>query len=102
MQRSHGRVVDVASLDDLDRRIAAGATSMRGWRVRSIDLTGRHDALAGRRLSGATFIGCVFADGDEAMVRAAGALVIPAWADVPVDTAREHLYAPEELYDTAE
>lgn len=100
MKRSRGRVVHVESLEEFDRRLAAGATSMRGWRIRAVDLTGRHDALAAHRVAGATFLGCVFAADDEARVRAAGALVLPTTPDVPVDTARDSLYAATELYDT--
>ncbi|MCW2775248.1 MAG: hypothetical protein JWN91_3574 [Nocardioides sp.] len=100
MKRSRGRGVQVDSLAELDDRIAAGATSMRGWQVRGVDLTGRHDVLARSRPASATFVACVFAEGDEAMVRAAGALVLPATDEVPVDTGRTSLYSAEELYDT--
>ena len=72
MKRSRGRVVHVDSLEELDRQLAAGATSLRGWRVRGVDLTGRHDALARVRVSGATFLACRFAPGDDERVRAAG------------------------------
>jgi predicted Rossmann-fold nucleotide-binding protein len=99
VKRSRGRVVNVETLEEFDRRLAAGATTMRGWRVRGVDLTGRHDALTRHRVAGATFLGCTFADGDEARVRAAGALVLPAVSDVPVDPARTALYSPRELYD---
>lgn len=99
MKRTRGRVVNVETLAELDGRLAAGATTLRGWRIREVDLSGRHDALARVRLAGATFLGCTFAPGDEAMVRAAGALVLPATPETPVDTAREALYTPEELYD---
>ncbi|HYF71850.1 MAG TPA: Rossmann fold nucleotide-binding protein [Nocardioides sp.] len=99
MKRSRGRVVHVETLAELDRRLAAGADTLRGWRIRGLDLSERHDALAGVRLSGATFLGCTFAPGDEAMVRTAGALVLPATPETPVDTARAALYTPAELYD---
>jgi len=102
VKRSRGRVVHVETLAELDRRLAAGATSLRGWRVTSVDLTQRHDALAHVQVAGATFVGCVFATGDEAMVRAAGALVLPAPPDVPVDTARERLYTARELYGSTD
>ncbi len=99
MKRSRGRVVHVETLAELDRRLAAGATTWRGWRIRGLDLSGRHDALASVRLAGATFLGCTFAAGDEALVRAAGGLVLPASPQTPVDTARTTLYTPAELYD---
>ena len=102
MKRSRGRVVHVETLAELDRRLAAGATTLRGWRVRGVDLSERHDELTRVRLAGATFLGCTFATGDEAMVRASGALVLPATLEAPVDTARTVLYTPEELYDVPE
>lgn len=99
MKRTRGRVVHVETLAELDHRLAAGATTLRGWRVRGVDLSDRHAELAGVRLAGATFLGCTFAPGDETMVRAAGGLVLPATAAAPVDTARTTLYTPDELYD---
>jgi predicted Rossmann-fold nucleotide-binding protein len=99
VKRSRGRGVQVESLAELDARIAAGATSMRGWQVLGVDLTGRHDVLARSRLTSATFVACTFAEGDEAMARAAGALVLPATDEVPVDTSRTSLYSAAELYD---
>jgi predicted Rossmann-fold nucleotide-binding protein len=99
VKRSRGRVVTVDSLAELDRRLAAGATSMRGWRLRGLDLTDRGDVPGRVRLSGATFIGCSFAPGDEERVRAAGALVLPAPGEVPVDPGRSALYTATELYD---
>ena len=59
MRRSRGRVVQVESLADFDRRIAAGAGRLSGWRVRGVlHLTGRGDELSRLRLAGATFLGC--------------------------------------------
>ncbi len=74
---------------------------MRGWRVDGVDLTERHDVLLRCRLSGATFVGCHFAPGDAALVRAAGGLVLPATPESPLDAARSTLYSPDELYDAA-
>ncbi|MEJ2847323.1 hypothetical protein [Nocardioides sp. CCNWLW212] len=34
MKRTRGRIVHVESLSDLDRRLAAGARRLSGWRVR--------------------------------------------------------------------
>lgn len=99
MKSSRGRVIQVETLAELDRRLAAGATTLRGWTVRGVDLTDRHDQLVSVQLAGATFLGCRFAPGDEEILRAAGALVLPAPPDVPVDTARSTLYTPTELYD---
>ena len=99
MKRTRGRSVRVDSLDDLDRRLARGAHRLSGWRLHGLDLTARGEALLGRRLSGATFLGCAFAPGDAARVEAAGALVLPAIRDVPVDVYRAELYDVDELYD---
>ncbi|HET9944596.1 MAG TPA: Rossmann fold nucleotide-binding protein, partial [Actinomycetes bacterium] len=58
MRHTRGRVVEVDSLDELERRLARGATSLNGWRLRSLDLTGYADVLAGLDVTGATFLGC--------------------------------------------
>lgn len=99
MKRSRGRVIHVESLEELDERLAAGASSLRGWRVRGVDLTDRHDVLASVRVGGATFLGCRFAPGDDDLVADAGALVLEVPDDLPVEP-RSALYTPEELYDT--
>jgi predicted Rossmann-fold nucleotide-binding protein len=99
VKRTRGRVVHVESLADFDRRLAAGATSMRGWRVRRLDLTERSEALARCSLGGATFLGCEFAPGEAERVEAAGGLVLPDIGDSPVDVYRSRLYTADELYD---
>ena len=100
MRRTRGRVVDVESLEDFDRRLAAGACDLSGWRVRNVDLAGRIGALVGHcRVDGATFLGCTFAAGEVLRLQAAGALVLPAIRDVPIDVYRSRLYTAEELYD---
>ena len=99
MKHSHGRVIDVTSLPDLDRRLAAGARSLAGWRVVGLDLTERGAALLERSLGGALFLGCDFTDGDDDVVRRAGAIVLPEIPGIPVDTYRSTLYSPGDLYD---
>ena len=89
----------VESLEDLDERLSKGATRLGGWRVHGLDLGDRVDTLLGRRLGGATFLGCTFAAGDAERLQAAGALVLPALTDVPVDPYRSRLYTADELYD---
>jgi predicted Rossmann-fold nucleotide-binding protein len=101
MRRTRGRIVHVESLEALDERLAAGATTLNGWRLHGVDLTGRVDALLQREVGGATFLGCRFANGDTERVEAAGGLVLPALTGVPVDPYRSRLYSAEELYGTA-
>lgn len=93
-------MVEVESLTDFDRRLAAGAGSLSGWHVQAVDLTGRGEALRQVTVTGALFLGCAFAPGDEQSVRARGAVVFPLVPGVPVDTYRASLYSPRELYDT--
>jgi predicted Rossmann-fold nucleotide-binding protein len=99
VRRSRGRVVQIGSLAEFDRRVSAGASRLSGWRVRSVDLSDRTDVLDGLRVSGATFLGCTFAPGVEERLEGAGALVLPALTIAPVDVYRSALYTPEELYD---
>lgn len=101
MKRTRGRVVDVTSLDDLDRRLAGGARTLAGWRLVRLDLTDRVDALLERSVEEALFLGCTFADGDAEAVHRAGGIVLPTIPDSPVDPYRSSLYAPRELYDTS-
>jgi predicted Rossmann-fold nucleotide-binding protein len=98
VRRTRGRVVHVESLEDLDRRLAAGASTLNGWRLHGVDLTGRVDTLLERRVGGATFLGCRFANGDVERVESAGGLVLPALTGVPVDPYRSRLYTAAELY----
>jgi predicted Rossmann-fold nucleotide-binding protein len=100
VKQRRGRVIQVDSLADFDRRVAAGAASLRGWRLRELDLTGRSPELGRLRLAGATFLGCRFAPGDAERGETRGALVLPRIAEVPVDVYRSRLYTAAELYDT--
>jgi predicted Rossmann-fold nucleotide-binding protein len=99
VRRSRGRVIQVESLADFDRRVAAGATRLSGWRVRGVDLSARESVLAGLTVSGATFLGCTFAPGGAEAMKRAGALVLPSLAVAPVDVYRSRLYTADELYD---
>ena len=64
------------------------------WRVSSVDLADRGEQLRACDVTGATFLGCRFAPGDESEVEARGAIVFPAIPDVPVDAYRGSLYSP--------
>ena len=80
MRRSRGRVVEVESTEELDRRLAAGARSLTGWHLRSVDLTERGEQLARLRVAGALFLGCEFTEDDELAVRKRGGIVFPRGA----------------------
>jgi predicted Rossmann-fold nucleotide-binding protein len=100
MRHQRGRTVEVDSLADLDGRLARGASSMTGWHLHGLDLRDHGDALRRCQVEGALFLGCRFADEDEADVRRRGATVFPTVPGAPVDPYRSGLYTPEELYDT--
>jgi predicted Rossmann-fold nucleotide-binding protein len=89
----------VDSLAEFDHRLAAGATSLRGWRVRMVDLTARSAQLRDVRVAGALFLGCAFAPGDAEWAQARGAIVVADLAPAPMDLQRAGLYRPEDLYD---
>ncbi len=101
MRHTRGRIVVVDSTSEFDQRVARGARRLAGWRLRGVDLRERSTVLAACDPRSATFVGCAFAPGDEARVVAAGALVLPAIAESPLDTHREALYSPDDLYDVA-
>lgn len=99
MKQQRGRLVEIESVAELDARVAAGARSLRGWRLLGLDLTERSGVLHRLELAGASFLGCTFAPGDGDRAEAAGALVLPAIKEAPVDVYRSRLYTATELYD---
>jgi predicted Rossmann-fold nucleotide-binding protein len=99
VRHKRGRVVEVDSLEELDRRLASGARSLDGWRLRALDLTAYGDQLAACEVAGATFLGCTLAPGVDAALGKRGALVLPKLRSVSLNTYRTSLYAPEDLYD---
>jgi predicted Rossmann-fold nucleotide-binding protein len=101
VKRSRGRGIEVDSLADFDRRLAAGATVLRGWRVRDVDLAERSAELRDVRVAGALFLGCRFAPGEAEVAEARGAVVVPDLPDVPLDVHIDRLYGPADLYDAA-
>ena len=98
MGKIQGRTVEVDSLEEFDRLIAAGARSMRGWRLQDIDLTARTDDLRELDPAGALFLGCSLADEARLWLSDEGALVFPTIPELPFDPYRTTLYTPEELY----
>ncbi len=99
MREHRRRTVEVETLEEFDSRVGAGATSMNGWHLQSVDLRARGSVLRSLDPSGALFLGCVLGPADEESLRARGALVFPAVPDVPFDAYRSALYTPRELYD---
>ncbi|MEO5665410.1 MAG: Rossmann fold nucleotide-binding protein [Nocardioides sp.] len=100
MKRTRGRVVDVITLDEFDRRLASGVRSLAGWRVTGLDLRSRGPALASVVVEQSLFLNCTFTPAVEEAVRRRGAVVVPRVPHVPLDTFRSALYSPRELYDT--
>jgi predicted Rossmann-fold nucleotide-binding protein len=94
-----GPPVEVDTLAELDRLLAAGSRSMRGWRLQDLDLTGRSAQLRSLDPAGALLLGCALVPADEEWLRARGALVFPDVPDVPFDAYRGALYTAGELYD---
>ncbi|KQN94765.1 LOG family protein [Arthrobacter sp. Leaf69] len=92
------RTLEVESLDSFDRLVAAGAKTMQGWHVQSLDLRGRTAQLAGLHAQGGIFLGCTFDAGMEESLRSRGALIFPKLEAVPFNPYRGRLYTPQELY----
>ncbi len=64
--------------------------------IRGVDLEGV--SLSGIDLRGALLLGCELDPDAQARAVAAGALVFPELADLPISAYRGSLYRPEELY----
>ena len=92
------RTLEVESLDSFDRLVAAGAKTMQGWHVQSLDLRGRTAQLAALHAQGGIFLGCTFDAGVEESLRSRGALIFPKLEAVPFNPYRGRLYTPQELY----
>ncbi len=100
MRRTRGHSIEVESLADFDRRVTAGAQTMSGWHLQSLDLRSRGPVLRRVSVAGALFLGCRFGPGDEVSIRDRGGVVFPEVPGSPVDSYRTTLYTPPELYDT--
>ena len=92
------RTLEVENLAGFDRLVAAGALSMHGWHVQSLDLRGRGAQLEALEVQGAIFLGCTFDHGVEISLRRRGALIFPRLEAVPFNPYRGRLYTPQELY----
>jgi predicted Rossmann-fold nucleotide-binding protein len=98
VKEERGRTIEVESLEEFDARVAAGARSMAGWHLQSVDLRERSTSLRTLDPAGALFLGCDLRPADEDSLRARGALVFPVVPDVPFDAYRAAVYSPQELY----
>ena len=99
MRKTSRRTREVESLEELDRLVARGATSMAGWQLQDLDLRAHADVLRRLDARGALVLGGMLDPAVEDDLRARGALVFPQVPDVPFDAYRARLYTPEELYD---
>ncbi|MFG2575910.1 LOG family protein [Streptomyces sp. NPDC048481] len=88
---------EIESLAEFDEVVAAHG-SLAHFRVQSVDLTDRTDALLSLDASGAVFLGCPMDPAAAARVRACGALVFPPVPGLPFDPYRGHVYSPDELF----
>lgn len=93
-----GQVVEVESLEQLDELVSSGATSMRGWRLQGLDLTGHSDVLRTLDPAGALVLGGRLSPADERSLRDRGALLFPEVPELPFDAYRSALYTADELY----
>ena len=93
-----GRTREIESLEEFDRLVAAGATSMRGWQVQALDLRDRDSALRRLDPAGSLFLGCRISAETADWMRDRGSLIFPELPDVPFDAYRSQLYTAAELY----
>jgi len=92
---SHDR--EIESLAEFDEVIATHGT-LSHFRVQSVDLTDRTDALLALDTSGAVFLGCPMEPAAATKSRASGALVFPPVPGLSFDPYRGFVYTPDELF----
>ncbi|MFE6823955.1 LOG family protein [Streptomyces sp. NPDC057690] len=92
---SHDR--EIESLAEFDEVVATHGT-LSHFRVQSVDLTARTDALLALDTSGAVFLGCPMEPAAAAKSRASGALVFPPVPGLSFDPYRGFVYSPDELF----
>jgi predicted Rossmann-fold nucleotide-binding protein len=98
VKKIRGRLVDVDSVAELDRRIATGVRRLTGWHLVGLDLSAHGGWLRRVDVAGALFLGCRLHPGDEQSLRSRGAVVFPEPPGSPVEAYRSSLYTPAELY----
>jgi predicted Rossmann-fold nucleotide-binding protein len=94
---AHGQDREIESLKEFDLRVGGG--TLAGYRLQSVDLTGRTRALLATDTAGAVFLGCPMEPDAEAKVRAGGALVFPPVPGLPFNPYRGLLYSPDQLFE---
>jgi predicted Rossmann-fold nucleotide-binding protein len=99
MQSRTGRIVDVDTLDELDRLLSRGARGMDGWRLQDLDLRAHDEQLRRLDPQGGVLLGCDLTADQEARLVAGGALVFRDVPDAPFNAYRSTLYSPDELLD---
>ncbi len=99
MRHTRGRVVEVESLAELDGRLTAGARSMNGWRVTSVDLTDRGDAAARLRCRGCDVPGLPLRARGRGRRRGPRGDRLPGAPRRAGRRLPRCLYSPRELYD---
>ncbi|MEV6652814.1 Rossmann fold nucleotide-binding protein [Streptomyces sp. NPDC051219] len=87
---------EIETLAEFDRVVARG--SLSGYRIQSVDLSGRTLPLLSADTMNAVFLGCPMEPDALAKVRADGALVFPPLPDLPFNPYRGLLYTADELF----
>jgi predicted Rossmann-fold nucleotide-binding protein len=88
---------EIETLEEFDLRASSG--NLGGYRLQSVDLTGRTERLLATDTAGAVFLGCPMEHEALAKVRADGAMVFPPVPHLPFDPYRGLLYSPEQLFE---
>ncbi|MFJ4878747.1 LOG family protein [Streptomyces sp. NPDC088745] len=88
---------EIETLAAFDQVVAGGP--LTGYRVQSVDLTDRTEALLATDATDAVFLGCPMSEEAEAKVRADGALVFPPVPNLPFNPYRGLLYTPDSLFE---
>jgi predicted Rossmann-fold nucleotide-binding protein len=101
VRKSHGRTVDIETLEQFDA-VAANAQHMAGWRIQGVDLSGRTDQILRLDPAGSLVLGGALSEVAAEHVRSGGGLVLPEIPQLPFDPYRTELYTPDELYEGLE
>ncbi|GAA3487933.1 hypothetical protein GCM10018987_20160 [Streptomyces cremeus] len=88
---------EIETLAAFDQVVVGGP--LTGYRVQSVDLTDRTEALLATDATEAVFLGCPMSEEAEAKVRADGALVFPPVPNLPFNPYRGLLYTPDSLFE---